>query len=324
MPACCRPPIALSRALEDPRLVRRLVEANGPYWPVQRYFAGESEYRAASGKEASDRPMVVAPVFRGDWAYDRPVVEGVEPILDHPGFGDAARAMFDGACVRPFSVYCNLTWQLPFNQGGGHIDVPEFRGINRTDYPIWLLSAMGHSRLFEEERIDITTAVAWFYQGADGGFTYWPDGPDAPPKIHEGDIFNTAIVGDNDRMFHRVRPTGRTQDGMLTRMTLDSQLAFQGGGDWAIETADETLAKLRYEELRISISWKARVFHDEDAERRYLLHDADLSVDDVVARFESDLERRGIRIERPGDPIRDPAWIDLLAEVYVREPTIPD
>ena len=67
---------------------------------------------------------------------------------------------------------------------------------------------MGHSRLFEKERVEIATAVAWFYRGKDGGFTYWPDGPDRPPRVHEGDLFNTAIMGDNDRMYHRVRPVG--------------------------------------------------------------------------------------------------------------------
>ena len=54
----------------------------------------------------------------------------------------------------------------------------------------------------------IATAVAWFYEGEDGGFEYWPDGPEQAPSLHEGRIFNTAIIGDNDRMFHRVRPTG--------------------------------------------------------------------------------------------------------------------
>ena len=64
---------------------------------------------------------------------------------------------------------------------------------------------MGHSGLFEEERIDIATAVAWFYEGSDGGFTCWPDGPDAPPVVHEGDIHNTAIMG-NWHPYNRIDP----------------------------------------------------------------------------------------------------------------------
>ena len=81
------------------------------------------------------------------------------------GFATAAREMFDTDCVRPQIVYTNLTWQLPFDQGGGHTDVPAFRGIERTRYPIWILNAMGHSRLFEPERIRIATAVRLVLQG---------------------------------------------------------------------------------------------------------------------------------------------------------------
>src|SRR5438093_8344017 len=44
--------------------------------------------------------LVVGPVFRGDWAYDRPLVPGVEPFLLNERFAAAARRLFDGAVVR--------------------------------------------------------------------------------------------------------------------------------------------------------------------------------------------------------------------------------
>jgi len=180
------PPIFFDRLLDDPGLVRGLVEANGPYLPVQRYFSNDAEFRASSAQAKAGRPMIVAPNFRGDWAYDAPRIDGVDPLFEHEGLREAAGRLFGSDRVRPFSVYANITWQLPFDQGEGHIDIPEFRGVSRTDHPTWLLSSMGHSRLFEEERIQIATAVAWFYTGRDGGFTYWPDGPDQPPRVHEG------------------------------------------------------------------------------------------------------------------------------------------
>ncbi len=313
------PPIFIDCVLDDPSIFRDLIERHSPYWPVQRYFASDAEYRASSG---SGQKMIVAPNFRGDWAYDTPLVDGVGPLLEHDGFAQAAAQMFGTPLVRPQIVYTNLTWQLPFDQGGGHTDVPAFRGVERTEYPIWILNAMGHSRLFEAERVQIATAVAWFYRGTDGGFTYWPDGPDQPPKIHEGEIFNTAVVGDNDRMYHRVRPVGARDKGLLMGMTLDTRLEHQGGDDWVIADGDERRAELGYDELRISVSWKAQVFRDERECKLYDEHLEDLSIDEVFERFYTDLDARGVPFARSDTPIDDPELVDVLARTYVNEPTV--
>ena len=321
-PSSCLPPILVDPVFGDPDLVRRLVERQGPYAPVQRYFGNVAEYEASSGRGAAGGRMLVAPNFRGDWAYDEPLIEGVEPILHHEGFREAAGRLFGSSRVRPQIVYSNLTWQLPFDQGAGHTDVPAFRGFDRTRHPIWLLKAMGDSRLFEEERIRIATAVAWFYQGEDGGFTYWPQGPDAPPKVHEGRIYNTAMVGDNDRMFHRVRPVGARARGMLTDLTLDSRLTRQPDGGWRIEDGGRVCAELPYEELRISVSWKAMVFRDAEEERRIDQQVDELGLGEVVDRFCADLGTRGITIERPSDPVRDPDFVRLLDTAYGRAPSV--
>ncbi len=314
-----RPPIFIDHVLDDPDAFRRLIERHAPYLPVQRYFAGNAEYRSSSGQ---GNAMVIAPNFRGDWAYDKPLVEGAELFLDHEGLREAAGKLFGTRHVRPQIVYTNLTWQLPFSQGGGHTDVPAFRGFDRTRCPIWILSVMGHSRLFEEERINIATAVAWFYKGEDGGFEYWPDGPDGASRVHEGDVFNTAVMGDNDRMFHRVRPVGKVEDGLLAGMTLASQLEHAGGEAWRIVQDGETKASFPYERIRISVSWKAQVFRDE-AERRMVDEQTDdISFDAVLSRFYEDLEERGASFERPDDPLRDPAFVDLLSQQYVREPVV--
>ena len=310
-------PILIEDLLDEPARLRSLIELHSPYLPVQRYFAGNAEYRSSSGQ---GEVMVIAPNFRGDWAYERPLVEGAELFLEHPKLIEAAGKLFDTKLVRPLAVYTNLTWQLPFHQGAGHTDVPAFRGIDRKRYPIWLLGTMGHSGLFEDERIRIATAVSWFYQGSDGGFEYWPDGPEKPARVHEGRIFNTAIMGDNDRMFHRVRPVGSRDDGLLSGMTLDTRLEHAAGDDWQIAEGSEIRARCRYAELRISVSWKAEVFRD-DAELRCVDgHGEDLSLDQVLSRFYSDLEERGVAFARPADALSDQGFIDVLSQVYRSAP----
>ena len=311
-------PVAIPRVLEAPELVQDLVEANGPYYPVQRYFKNDAQYRASTGHAS----MMIAPNFRGDWAYDEPQVEGVEPLLFHEGFRGAAQQIFGTEIIRPQQVYANLTWQLPFAQGPGHTDVPAFRGIDRTEYPTQLLSVMGQSRLFEAYRVRIATAVAWFYEGEDGGFEYWPEGPESPSRLHEGKIFNTAIVGDNDFMVHRVRPVGRRADGLPGPMTLETRLERIAGDRWQLVEGDQGLGSPNFRDLRISISWKANVFADEAEARLYDEHDDDLTIDGVWEGFYRDLAKRGESFSEPENPLQDEFFTELVGRVYSRAPAL--
>ena len=49
MPGPCRPPIAVSPVLDEPGVVRELVERTAPHLPVQRYFKSGAEMRSQSG-----------------------------------------------------------------------------------------------------------------------------------------------------------------------------------------------------------------------------------------------------------------------------------
>ena len=314
-----RTPVVLDQAVDDPSLVHNLIVAHQPYWPVQRYFANSAEYAALSG-QAEPETMIVAPVFRGNWASEGVVLDGVEPILSSPRFAAAARTIFGAEIVRPTTVYVNLTWQLPFPQGAGHTDVPAFRGFDRSDQPITFLTIMGLSGLFEDARVKVATAVAWFYRGGDGGFEYWPHGVGADSVVHEGAIDNTAIVADNDFMWHRVRPTGRVEDGMIA-LSPDAELVRPEPGRWGIVDRDEQVATFPAESLRVSLSWKAMVFDDAADERRFRDHTADIDRGEIVSRFVADFASRGETLTVPdGDPTRDPEFIRALQAAYVRYP----
>jgi hypothetical protein len=314
-----RTPVVLDEAVEDPALVQALIDAHQPYWPVQRYFANSAEYAALSG-QAEPTQMIIAPVFRGNWATDGEPLEGVRPILDSARFTAAARQLFDAQIVRPTTVYVNLTWQLPFPQGAGHTDVPAFRGFDRTTYPITFLTIMGLSGLFEDVRVKVATAVAWFYRGDDGGFEYWPSGSGAGSIVHEGAIDNTAIVADNDFMWHRVRPTGRVEDGMVT-LSRDAELIRVDAGQWAIRDDGADRAVFPTEKLRVSLSWKALALDDEADRRRHDEHTEDIDLSEVLQRFSADFAARGEQLDVPADPVADPDFVRTLNAAYVHYPS---
>jgi hypothetical protein len=307
--------VVIDTVFDQPDLVRRLLERHAPYWPVQRYFASAEEQRALSASSG-----VVGPVFRGDWAHDRPLVDGVEPILENPGFVAAAHRAFDAAIVRPHIVYVNLSLPMPCGDAG-HTDVPAFRGIDRTRYPVWLLVTMGRSGLFERWRVRIATAVAWFYSGRGGEFTYWPDGPDRAPVVRTMQT-NTAVLGDNDVMFHRVEAIGGPDEEMVRGLTLDAELRFAGDGAWEVVDHGRVLVRRPFADVRVSVSWKGYVFRDDAEARLVDEHTDDLAFEDVLGTFFADLAARGIAVRRPEDPLHDPAFVATLTAAYRQSPSV--
>ncbi len=275
----CLPPILLDPVVPDPERIRAMAQANGPYFMPARYLVRSSAASDASRTEEATAEVpayLIGPTFRGDWAVGgKPQVPGAEGLLHHEGFIDAAREMCGpGVEAVPEQVYVNLTAPSG-GQPFSHVDIPEFVGVDRTNAPGWLLQAMGSSRLFEDARITIITAVAWFHHGERGFFRYWPRGRGAESVRHE-DVWNTAVVGDNDFMHHKVERTGPRDLAPPAGMTIDTLLDHDGT-DWLIVEDGRTLARYGDEHIRLSLSWKAKVFEPAVPPA--------LGLDDVVARF---------------------------------------
>jgi hypothetical protein len=311
--------------LDAPGRVSELIEAGGPYWPVYRYFADPVELDASGAKLADPAgPLRVPPWFRADWASDRPLVAGIEPILHNPQFERAARELYgvsEHAVIRPQLVYVNVMLPMP-SADPGHTDVPAFRGIGRDRFPVWLLAVMGHSGLFERWRIRIATAVSWWSDGPGGHFSYWPDGPDAAPVVL-GVRSNSALVGENETMFHRVERVGVAGGELsLADLSLDAELIADGRKAWEIRERGRALARVPYEAARISVSWKALVFADPAEAHAVDEHTDDLAIDEVWAIFARDLDRRGAALDPGPEPLANRAFIAALGAAYTRAPSI--
>jgi hypothetical protein len=81
------------------------------------------------------------------------------------------------------------------------------------------------------------------------------------------------------------------------------------------------LSRIPFRQVRISISWKAKVFMDAEDRRVADEHLDDITIDEVVDRFLADLAERGIACPRPADPVDDVDFIATLAGAYRRSPT---
>ena len=257
--------------------------------------------------------------FREEYAYGgEPLVEGIEPFLHHPALLDAARQVHGRPVVEPSIAYANV--MLPGQELAVHTDVPEFRGLNRKLVPQWLLVVMHHSGLFDDWRMPIATGIAWFSEGPGGELSLWPDGPDGACVVHPARA-GTALVLDTDTLFHGVDTVGG-DDVPPPAIAGDAELVRldEGGERWQLVDAGtgDAAGEYRWDELRLSVSWKAYCFGDDDERDAWRTHADDLTETIVLDRLVADLQHRGVVT---GEPARDRELGLLLIDTYVRYPT---
>jgi hypothetical protein len=308
-------PLLLDRAFDEPEGVLDLVRRHGPYWNQSRYQPAAR--RAAAATTPAGHPYAMdggfPPLFRGNWADASMTVDGAAPLLANPVLHDAARSLFGGAFSEPAFLYVNITAPMP-GTDAGHVDVPSFRGLDRRALPGWLLLAMQRSGLFARWAVRTATAVVWFYRGTGGTLSYWPDGP-AGPRRNIPPAINTALVGDNDRMFHRVEAVG--DPGRWRPVPRDALLHHAGANRWQLRDEDELIGTYASDELRISLSWKAEVYLDDAERERRVSHRDDLTAGQALSIMAEALGTRGRWDGGPVD-VDDPRWTEAVMAAYPR------
>ena len=179
--------------------------------------------------------------------------------------------------------------------------------------------------MFEAWRVDIATAVAWFFAGEGGEFDYWPEGPTAPPERIAAPLDNRAVVGDNDVMFHRVAAVGSPNAQLPEGDGVRAELCYEPGepAPWTIVDAGRTLARHPDRDVRVSVSWKAEVFVDAAAARVRDDHTDDLTLDRVLETFRADLGERGALPSGANDLLSDPDFTTAITAVSYTHLTLP-
>jgi hypothetical protein len=299
-------PVVVSPAFDDRDAIRRMIETHSPY-PLMAALAG---YGEMMGED-------VSPWFRSNWALDGQAVDDdTMSLLHHEPFVVAAQRLFGAAVVRPVTIITNVNG--PMAAGAPHVDTPTFRGLKRSEVPVWLLVAMGASGLFRRWSVRVAGAITWFYDRDDGDYEYWPRGPEHGSESVRGPFGNLALVGDNDLMTHRVGAIGDARSfAARVRVTQHSTITWTDRGDWEITNPDGAPEPVAAADVRVSILWKALTFRDEREAQAYDDHEDDLDVATIVSTLRADLADRGHLVDAPSDPYRDREWSQLLTNVYV-------
>lgn len=295
------PPVKLSTAFDEPDQIIALIDQGAPYKTIT----------AVQKNPPNDESPGW---FRNFWALGGKVIfDGAEDAFCNPNFIAAAKESFKAEVIRPLTMMTNLN--VPAEGSPVHLDLPFFRGTHQRQVPSWILAPMGYSGLFQEWAIPVASAITWFYEGPGGDFEYWPRGLSKDSMKVSPPYSNTSVVADNEYMYHRVGEMG-PEDSYLADGISSEALLHRKSSGWEIRLGDELLRSYEYDEIRLSILWKAFCFKDQAAEDAFLDPAFDLTPSLVADIFCADLKKRNLPYAEPHDLAADEKWVRMILDTY--------
>ncbi|WP_068166026.1 hypothetical protein [Rhodococcus phenolicus] len=305
-----------------------IIRTRGPWRLIAaQHFSSAEEFLAVAGGRNHTRMSAPAlsdfltPTFRGYIGnYGTVLEQSAHDIYYSRRLLDMIKSMHGASYAVPNSFLFNL--RAPAHSfDAGHFDSPSWRGMDKFNTPTWLLSVMAKSGLFDRWELRSGQVIAYYYDSdVDGGFTYWPEGPDAPPARYPAPFRNSGILTHNEKMFHRGEASGPRHMRSVPDLQLDSAIHGVGDSEWAICNGDEEIARYHDRHMRFLFHYGAFVFDDMAELRRYFEHTDDLDLDTAVAIFTDDLRGRGIRCPEPTDPLHDRDFVSVLNSAYAMAP----
>lgn len=306
-----------------------ILRTQGPWKLIQAiHFSSAEEMLAVSTPKGERNQNItladlLTPAFRGTFGNNGlPYIDEAHDIFYSRRLLDLVRQMHGARYGAPYLFQFNINAPC-HGFDPGHIDGRSWRGLDPTNMPAWLGAVMAKSCLFDHWEVKAGQVIAWYYDcDIDGGFTYWPDGPDRAPQRLTAPIWNRGLVTDNQHMFHRGEASGpREKRDMAVGMTLQSMIEADGEDGWRIIDGDRVIARYEASDMRVLFHYSAHVFTDMADLKRFYDHTDDLTTDQAFDIMIADLKAKGIPVTVPTDPMSDPDFIATLAAAYATSPT---
>jgi hypothetical protein len=319
------PPREIDKPFTEDQKRRLLDVVHGGDWKLilAQHFASPEELLATftGGFPEGFTPtldMFLTPTFRGFYAnYSALLQPGIHDCFYNEAFLDHAKSYWGAQYAKPQMMLFNVNGPCA-NSDPGHLDTPSFRGIRYENSPTWLCSIMGRSGLFHDYLIKMAQVITWFSHDEASGFTYWPQGPLKAPARVQSPIYNRAVVVQNEMLVHRGEANGPIARRRPAGLTFESRFSGEPGNadGWLVKTGDQVIERYTTDDLRFLVHWSAEVFMDFDELKKNMDGSDNLTYDRVFETLIKDVRARGIAIETPTDPLRDPAFIAQLNAAY--------
>jgi hypothetical protein len=101
-------------------------------------------------------------------------------------------------------------------------------------------------------------------------------------------MWNTAVAGDNDFMHHLVERVGPKGSIPPEGMTINTELFFNDA-KWNVVENGKVLSSFDDKSVRLSLSWKAKLFSDTKNLEDYQTGAGDITVSEAINRFNAHL-----------------------------------
>src|SRR5579871_372439 len=326
----CAPPRILDTVYSDAEfsLMMDVVKREGP-WPtiVSHHFQSADELIATvTGVVPENHGLTLddlsGPHFRGFFAQNSVCFyPELHDIFYSSRFLDLVKAYWGCTYAKPTMMLFNICG--PHQTGtDAHLDAVTFRGVLYENTPVWLQNVMAKSGLFTEYIVKMAQVIAWWYKGEEGTFTYWPDGPLAPPKRLEHPLWNRGVVVQNEMMFHRGDSVGRPDERQIEGVKCRSVFSYNASDDaWDVSTDNERVHRYQPEQIRFLAHWNAELYSDLEELKKVMDHTDDVTHQMVVDRLLADMREKGVKVAEPSDPFHDVDWIQALIHTYTIAPT---
>ena len=320
------PPRELGNVYTPDQLERLLgvVRTQGPWKSIlAQHFASVEELIATlsgsmpEGVEAT-LDMFLTPTFRGFYAnYSTALYPEIFDCFYNETFLDHAKAYWGAQYAKPQMMLFNINGPCG-NTDPGHLDTPSFRGVRYENSPTWLCSVMGKSGLFRDYLIKMAQVITWFSHDPNSGFTFWPEGPAKAPGRLQPPIYNRGVVVQNEMMMHRGEANGPLELQRPVGLSFDTRFTGDPADkdSWRLVNGEREIARYRTEDLRFLVHWSAEVFEDFAELKQNMEGTDNLTYDRVFETLLKDMRARGIEVETPADPMRDPKFIRSLIAAY--------
>jgi len=302
-----------------------VVRRNGPWSLIlAQHFKSPEEVIATTSGAVPEGftptwDMFLSPVFRGYLGKaSTALYPEIEDCFLNTKFLDLVRGYWGAKYATAENMLFNI--QGP-TQGGGspHVDATRFRGISMHNTPVWLMNTMVKTGLFKRWQQKKAQVITWYYKGAiGGGFTYWPDGPQADPAQIKAPMWGRAVVVENEMMYHTAESNGPSAMRHPAGLSIDTVIGPdpQDPTGWQLTNDGQVIQRVPEKEFRFLIHWGADVYMDMTEMKRALDHTDDLSHEQVFDMIIADLRARGEKFIMPGDPMTDKGFIGMLTRVY--------
>lgn len=293
---------------------------------LAHHFKSAEEYLAVSGAAGVDPSNVqlsdfAAPTFRNYLAEQSVVLfPEVHDIYFSKRLLDPVKEMHGAKYGFPNLMLFNIG--VPSHSfDAGHFDNRNWRGVSNLNTPAWLLASMAKSGLFDRWELKTGHMITYFCDSdIDGGFTYWPEGPDKAPKRYVPPFNNTCMLSDNSKMYHRRESNGPRHLRDYPDLRMDSLLHSDGPDEWVIRNGEQEIARYHDRDMRTLFHYGAFVFDDMPEVRQYLDHTDDLTHERAIGILIDDMKKRGVKCSEPSDPLTDREFIALVNKTYHMAP----